>query len=221
MRHKQEKYGKKGVAGESQSVGGQPAQAKRRQNSVGNLNCDYREFELAMEYQLRLFDLYTKWDNVSMISQTILVAAVSQLLVHSQTISRTLPQVDLQKGIVYLAVIGLVICFVWLLTNLRNFYYVTVRQQILKDLECFMTKNGCYYGFYNRELEGVNRLTDKNWSTRLNEHKKYCGSFCARLASLCSPVFGRRFSTQHRMFVIPLIFIVLWIGLLVVFGRVP
>jgi len=178
---------------------------------------DYDELVLAHERYMAHEDLYTKWSNSAMVSQSILLAALSQLLIYRDNISRVIGDRNTLIILIVLPLAGLMLSLIWLLTDWRNFYYTFVRMEVIRDLEASLMKaheksKVHIYGFLGREFVEFRALTSGSLSSSYRQHRIRWGRVFSLAGGTISSVLLSRFSTRFRLFLIPAIFALVWLG---------
>ncbi len=180
---------------------------------------DYDELMLAHDRYMAHEDLFTKWGNAAMLSQAILMAALTQILIYRDKLVLVIGANNTKLVLFSLALVGLVLSLVWFFTDLRNFYYTYVRIEVIRDLERTLVKrhqcsSAKLYGVLNKEFEAFRDLTSNNISATYKEHRKRWGRLFSALGTALSVLFIRRFSTRYRFFLIPIVFALVWLGML-------
>ena len=178
---------------------------------------DYDELVLAHERYMAHEDLYTKWSNTAMVSQSILIAALSQLLIYRENISRVIGANNTLITLIVLPLAGLLLSLIWLLTDWRNFYYTFVRIEVMRDLEARLVKKHeqsrvRIYGVLGKEFEEFRTLTSGTFASSYRQHRIRWGRPFSVAGAMVSALFLSRFSTRFRLFLIPAVFALVWLG---------
>ncbi|MGB2965530.1 MAG: hypothetical protein WBB69_16265 [Anaerolineales bacterium] len=187
---------------------------------------DYDELMLAHDRYMAHEDLFTKWGNAAMLSQSILVAALTQILINRLELALVIGANNTKLVLVSLALGGLALSIIWLLTDWRNFYYTYVRIEVIRDLERTLVKrhqtsSAKLYGVLNKEFEAFRDLTSNKISATYKEHRKRWGRLFSALGTTVSVLFVRWFSTRYRFFLIPIVFALVWLCMLLLALGLP
>lgn len=181
---------------------------------------DYEEFKLAHERYMSHEDLFTKWGNAAMLSQTILIAAISQVYIYRNNITDYLGGNNVNFILFVVAFAGLMFSLIWLFVEWRNFYYTIARIEVLRKMEKDLfegRKNteAPIFGVLNMEFKTFNDLTSGPFRQTYQAHRKRWGILYSIIGSVVSWVIVRRISTRYQLFLIPLIYTFIWIGALI------
>ena len=185
---------------------------------------NYDELILAHERYMAHEDLFTKWDNAAMVTQSILIASLSQILIYREKISGVIGENNAQIALIALPLVGLLLSLIWLLTDWRNFYYTIVRSEVIRDLETSLVEKHKksrvhIYGVINKEFEAFHTLTSGAFGDSYKQHRKRWGRLFSVGGAIVSSLFLQHFSTRFRMFLIPSLFVLVWLGLLFISAR--